>query len=74
MKGDYLINLRRFGHNVIMADTLMAGTVDAKSLKGNPMVQRENTQRMPCKGIFKNQIKFKFQINWICFDFSIPRK
>ena len=46
-----------------MADTLMAGTVDAKSLKGNPMVQRENKQRMPCKGIFKNQIKFKFQIN-----------
>lgn len=46
-----------------MADTLMAGTVDAKSLKGNPVVQRENKQRMPCKGIFKNQIKFKFQIN-----------
>lgn len=49
MKGNYLINLRRFGHNVIMADTLMAGTVDAKSLKGNPMVQRENKQRMLVK-------------------------
>lgn len=42
MKGDCLTDLRGFGHNVLMVSTLMAGTVEAKSLKGNPMVQREN--------------------------------
>ena len=52
----------------------MADTVDAKSVKGNPMVQRGNNQRIPYVGIFSNQAKLTFHEKRIYFELRTLRR
>ena len=52
----------------------MADTIDTKSVIENPVVHRGNNQRIPYRGVFKNQSKLTFHENGIYFELRSPQK